>query len=190
MFDIGRMGCGSSSPSEDPAANAAGKTETSGTAPAAGAMAAPAAKTDSKIGAMLKDVPLLQHFSEDKLNLLGGAMVLQKYKDGEPVFEEGDLGTHFYVITAGEANVMVKENDKLREIGHLAVGDYFGETALQNEAPRGASILAHKSLEVNKKQQCQSCLTYFHRHSFRVVHPPPPHHPHCVIRTTTTGMAA
>jgi hypothetical protein len=107
-------------------------------------------RTDARIGALLKDVPLLQNFSEKDLNLLGGAMQKEYFKVGESVFKQGDVGDRFYIIVSGSANVVMKDKNsgENRDVGFLTQGDYFGETALQHDQPRGAAIVAQIALEL------------------------------------------
>src|SRR5206468_4281025 len=58
-----------------------------------------------------------------------------KYSAGQMVFEQGDAPDRFYIISAGEVEVIRRKRDGSEKI--LAVlhpGDYFGEIGLLTEA--------------------------------------------------------
>jgi CRP-like cAMP-binding protein len=61
---------------------------------------------------------------------------------GTAVFEQGDAGDGFYVITAGRADV-VGGGTVVRSLG---TGESFGEIALLRDSPRTATIRAATDL--------------------------------------------
>jgi CRP-like cAMP-binding protein len=63
---------------------------------------------------------------------------------GTPVFEQGDAGDGFYVITAGRADV-VGDGVVVRT---LAAGESFGEIALLRDVPRTATIRPTADLDL------------------------------------------
>jgi len=63
------------------------------------------------------------------------------YEEGEDVVREGELGKNFYIIESGRAEVLKrKSGDRQERVGTLSKGDYFGELALLNSAPRAATV--------------------------------------------------
>jgi len=71
------------------------------------------------------------------------------------VVNQGDEGDGFYIIESGDCQVVVRDANGEAEIGRLKdgsqqlidtlesfLGDYFGEMALQNNQPRGATVRA------------------------------------------------
>lgn len=103
----------------------------------------------AKIGDQLKNVPILARLSDEERATLGASMLPKTFENGKTVFKQGDTGDGFYVVHSGAASVRVKGADgKESEIGTLKVRDYFGETALLNEAPRGATVKAVGKLGV------------------------------------------
>ncbi len=60
------------------------------------------------------------------------------------MFEQGDAGDRFYVISAGEAEV-IGDGDRIRT---LARGDAFGEIALLREVTRTAEVRARTDLQL------------------------------------------
>ncbi|CCG83066.1 cAMP-dependent protein kinase regulatory subunit [Taphrina deformans PYCC 5710] len=67
------------------------------------------------------------------------------FDKGAVVIRQGDVGEQFFMIESGEADV-VKDGEGV--IAHLSKGDYFGESALINDAPRNATIQAASRLKV------------------------------------------
>jgi CRP-like cAMP-binding protein len=61
---------------------------------------------------------------------------------GEPVFEEGERGDHFYVIVRGEVELRKRSGDGEAKLAVLREGQAFGEMALLNNTPRSASAHA------------------------------------------------
>lgn len=107
---------------------------------------------DSVRGEMLANVPLLLKLKESDRDKLGGAMQQEEFKDGDSVFEQGDVADKFYIIVKGTAKVTAKNDAGVSsQVGELSGGDYFGEAALINKEgsgddKRGATISAAGAL--------------------------------------------
>ena len=86
----------------------------------------------------LSKVPTFSTCSEDQLDVVAESGDALSIEDGRDVVTEGDSGDGFYVVTSGSA--LVRRAGK--EITRLEVGDYFGELALFDPAPRNASVTA------------------------------------------------
>ena len=91
-----------------------------------------------------------------KLDQSANRLSIAKFEEGETVFEQGDQGDVFYLITTGAARVLripdyvpnaVIQPDPI-EIAVLHAGDYFGERALLTDEPRVATIAAVGALFV------------------------------------------
>mmetsp|Transcript_11940 Transcript_11940/g.17800 ORF Transcript_11940/g.17800 Transcript_11940/m.17800 type:complete len:1058 (+) Transcript_11940:168-3341(+) len=96
-----------------------------------------------EIAESLKKVPLLAKLKKDILWLLANSSKAKRTSKGEPVFLEGEEGDGFYLVKSGNADVIVGKDTK---VGALSAGDYFGEGALINKAPRGATVRATSPL--------------------------------------------
>ena len=98
------------------------------------------------IAEFLEKVPLLARLShKDRLDL-GRSFEQKVFKPGEVVIKQGDIGKDFYIITKGQANVIISNDDKKTSdiVATLFPGDYFGETALLTNKRRNATIKARK----------------------------------------------
>ncbi len=94
--------------------------------------------------AYLSSVPMFRSCSSeqlDRLALLGDAV---SAADGNVIVSQGDAADAFFVITSGKARV---ERDG-REVASLGAGDYFGELALFDPAPRNATVSATGSVSL------------------------------------------
>jgi len=84
----------------------------------------------------------------EKFHELASYCDLVEFQSGQSVFSQGEPGKCFYLIAWGDLDVMFENkesNDKNQEkikIRTLTTGQYFGESALVNDSPRPATIVA------------------------------------------------
>ena len=90
----------------------------------------------------LRKVPLFSGFGDRDLERLSREFKERTFRAGTEVTREGAPGAAFFVIAEGEATVTVEGEER----GKLGPGDYFGEMALIEEAPRSATITADTDL--------------------------------------------
>jgi len=75
-------------------------------------------------------------------------MKLEVYEEGEMVVREGEEGDRFYLIRSGRAEILKETGGRLKSMGTLGPGEFFGELALLRNEPRAATIKALGRLEV------------------------------------------
>lgn len=90
----------------------------------------------------LRQVPLFAEIERRDLDRLAQLFRERTFKEGATVTVEGEPGVGFFVITEGSAEVSVGGERR----GSLGPGDSFGETALIDEGPRSATIVAATDL--------------------------------------------
>jgi len=87
---------------------------------------------------LLKKAPLFANTSERGLNSMLKSAVERTVNAGEKLVEQGETGAGFYLIIAGKADV-IANGEKLASFGE---GDFFGELAVIDGAPRTADVVA------------------------------------------------
>lgn len=94
----------------------------------------------------LEEVPLLVTLTAYERSKIADALDTQKFPPGTSIITEGDIGENFYLLESGEAEAFIK--DKEGPVRAYNKGDFFGELALLNDAPRAASIIAKTEVKV------------------------------------------
>ncbi|MEN9206975.1 MAG: cyclic nucleotide-binding domain-containing protein, partial [Gloeomargarita sp. GMQP_bins_14] len=74
----------------------------------------------------------------DFLRDLAEQMMELRFQPGETIFERGDIGQLFYILSAGQVKIHIGEV----ELARLEAGAYFGEMSLFDSEPRSASVTA------------------------------------------------
>jgi MFS family permease len=101
-------------------------------------------RVDEAALALLRGIPIFEPLPLPELERLALALGDARMQGGGTVFEEGDLGDRFYVIRAGEAEVLIG-GERVRTLG---AGQFFGEIALVRDVPRTATIRALTDLDL------------------------------------------
>lgn len=92
----------------------------------------------------LAAVPLFSACSKQDLQIVARHTEVVEIPAGTPVIEEGGKGDAFFFILAGEAAVRRRG----RTVAKLGPGQFFGELALLDPAPRDATVVALSPLTV------------------------------------------
>jgi len=107
----------------------------------------------------LSQVPLLKRLPRDQHPILAAAVQQCEFDAGDVVIKQGDSGSEFFMIRAGEASVHIqKDLGDPTQVATLRRGDYFGEHALLRDEPRAATVLAisHLSTYMVSREKFQS----------------------------------
>jgi ferredoxin-NADP reductase/CRP-like cAMP-binding protein len=73
---------------------------------------------------------------------------IEHFEADQYVFHEGEPGDKIYLILAGQALVIRRRGGTDQILSELLPGQFFGELAILNDAPRAASVRAEGILEV------------------------------------------
>mmetsp|Transcript_4981 Transcript_4981/g.9177 ORF Transcript_4981/g.9177 Transcript_4981/m.9177 type:complete len:1244 (-) Transcript_4981:131-3862(-) len=71
-------------------------------------------------------IPFFQAISDERFHEIAHVCQIEKYEKGQVIFNEGDPGDRFYIISYGQVEVQ-KDGKSICKLG---VGTYFGEVAL------------------------------------------------------------
>ena len=90
----------------------------------------------------LPTIPIFSFLGRDEITAVQSLFVESTHQKGEYICREGDEGDTFHIILDGELEVSVGHDDSTRVLSILKKGDFFGEMALLDGAPRSADITA------------------------------------------------
>jgi CRP/FNR family cyclic AMP-dependent transcriptional regulator len=93
---------------------------------------------------MLAAVPLFSECSKDELRRIVGLGTSVTVPEGTTLTRQGAVGREFFLVTSGTARCLIDG----RLIARFGPGDFFGEMALLDRAPRTATIIADSPMEV------------------------------------------
>jgi len=85
---------------------------------------------------LVKKVQIFRHLSQEAMDKLVNAFVLEKFKKDAIIFKQGDPGAKFYVIASGEVGITI--NGKF--IRTMPRNQFVGERALLLDEPRTATV--------------------------------------------------
>ncbi|KAM3530840.1 hypothetical protein NHJ13051_001068 [Beauveria bassiana] len=94
----------------------------------------------------LEEVPLLSSLTPYERSKIADALETQKFAPGAVIIKEGDPGYSFYLLEDGTADAY--KGDISNKVLQYKKGDFFGELALLNDAPRAASVVATTDVKV------------------------------------------
>jgi CRP-like cAMP-binding protein len=97
-------------------------------------------KQKNEIEAILLKIPVFQELTPRELKTIQRILHQREYKQDEVIFAEGDIGLGMYIIEKGIVQITCKNERHI--LAELADGDFFGELALLDDAPRSASAVA------------------------------------------------
>jgi len=93
--------------------------------------------------------PVFSELSARDRQYLTEHLHTRHYDQGEIIFEEGDIGSGFYLIRSGHVRISLDPSDaESVELARLSTGDFFGETALSEAAPRLTTAIAIETSEL------------------------------------------
>ena len=95
----------------------------------------------------LLDAPMFGDLDSEELCEIVHIMQVQVLRDGQLVFREGELGDAWYVLFAGEVEVVKgMSGGGTYSVGTLGVGSCFGEMAILDGSPRSATVRARSEV--------------------------------------------
>lgn len=97
----------------------------------------------------LDKVELFAGLTPEQLDRLAQAALPRHFMPGSVIVNEGDDGHGLYVIQSGSLKVfLLDESGRELTLSLLWPGEYFGELALIDDAPRSASVMTRERTEL------------------------------------------
>jgi hypothetical protein len=100
----------------------------------------------SGLVSLLASIPIFAPVSEPAREQLALRLRAEAFEPGETVFAQGDHGDGFYIVQAGEVDVLVDGD----HVGTLGADGYFGEIALLRDVPRTATVRARSAVRLQR----------------------------------------
>ncbi|MDD9908963.1 MAG: cyclic nucleotide-binding domain-containing protein [Ahrensia sp.] len=97
---------------------------------------------------LLRTIPVFSELPANKLKLLAFASDHMDYKDGEVLFEQGDVADSAYVVIKGGADVLVTPEGETQsnKVAELGPNSFIGDMAILADITRTATIRANAPL--------------------------------------------
>ena len=104
---------------------------------------------------LLKEISLFKNLTLDELLAIDNALVSEQVLAERVIYTEGSWGSHFYIIAEGTVKLTKQVDEQPKEIKKVTRGQYFGEIAIFDDAPRWDTATALENctlLKLEKKR--------------------------------------
>ena len=106
-------------------------------------------EAEKNLSDILKRIPLFSGLNGRELKKVEQIVHLRNYRDQEVIFRQNEPGVGMYAIRSGKVDIVSDfGKSSARSLAHFETGDFFGELALLDEAPRSASAVAGEPSEL------------------------------------------
>ncbi len=101
----------------------------------------------------LKQIPIFSSLSDQHVEKIREIIEEIAVNKGAAIFRQGESGDAFYIIISGKIKISKREESEEKTITILKEGEFFGEMALLEEAPRMASAICAEDAKLYKISQ-------------------------------------
>ncbi|MCL6640686.1 MAG: cyclic nucleotide-binding domain-containing protein [Candidatus Rokubacteria bacterium] len=126
-----------------------------------------------EVAGFLKGVRLFAAFTDAELAALAPRLRSRTLRTGQVLFREGDSGDEMFVVRTGTMVISKAVTGRVEQVlARVTAGDFFGEMALFDRAPRSATIQAESeatllvldrdNLNILIEQNPRAAAAFFH----------------------------
>ena len=99
--------------------------------------------------ALFKKLSLFAELDDQELAVIAGVAKTRRYAKDDVIFHADEMGDVFCVIREGKVKITMNSPEgKEIILAMMGPGEFFGEMALLDDAPRSATVVALEPLEV------------------------------------------
>jgi hypothetical protein len=97
---------------------------------------------------LLREIPIFADLSPEDLKLVAETAREEWYPQNTVIFRQGDEGNMMFVIVEGNVQVLRTVNGIEQVLAQRSAGDFVGEMAILESAPRSATLCAQTDVRV------------------------------------------
>ncbi len=97
---------------------------------------------------LLREIPIFSELSPEDLQRIAAIASEQWFPKDTTIFRQDEEGNMMYVIVDGQVRVVGTANGKDQVLAERGPGDFVGEMAIIESAPRSASLLTRGDVRV------------------------------------------
>jgi HEAT repeat protein len=97
---------------------------------------------------LLREIPIFADLSPEDLKLVAEVAREEWYPQSTVIFHQGDEGNMMFVIVEGRLHVVRSANGIEQVLAQRGAGDFVGEMAIIESAPRSASLITQSDVRV------------------------------------------
>ncbi|MBL8379689.1 MAG: mechanosensitive ion channel [Burkholderiales bacterium] len=96
----------------------------------------------------LSTIDLFASLTAPERRAVASHLTYSPFAQGEIITRQGNVAHWLYILTAGEADIVVdSEGHERRFVNTLGAGSFFGEAGLLTGAPRAATVIARSNVD-------------------------------------------
>lgn len=97
---------------------------------------------------IIREIPIFEDLDNADIEKIVKIAIGRKYKKGEILCHEGDIGNSMYIIKSGKVKILkTSEEGKEKILTIFSEGDFLGEMSLVDEEARSATVEAMEDTE-------------------------------------------
>lgn len=97
--------------------------------------------------ALLREIDLFRAFTDSELQTVAERMKHAIFAKGDVMTRQGAVAHWLYIVTEGEAEVVLETESGYRPVSTIHAGHFFGEMGMMTGAPRSATVIAKTQIE-------------------------------------------